>query len=268
MERRVEKNFFQLLDVFSVRGARVTCFFLGWIAQRYPHLVEEAAARGHEIASHSFSHELIYRMTPEQFFRDTHKARALLQDISGQPVEGYRAPGFSATAGVPWFFDAIIRAGHQYDASIFPARRGHGGSPHFPRAPQRLYRLNGSLTVFPTTVAQLGPWRLCFFGGGYFRLYPYRWIKHMTNRVLDEGLPVIFYIHPRDIDPGQPRIPMPWHRHFKSYVGLAGAAEKLDKLLQDFRAITIRQLESALQTSIHRQMSIPTEVYLSAADSP
>lgn len=256
MERRVEGNFLRLLDTVAKRNARITCFFLGWIAERYPHLVEEASARGHEIASHGFSHELIYRLTPAQFLDDTLKARALLQDISGQPVHGYRAPGFSATAGVPWFFNALMRAGHQYDASIFPARRGHGGSPHFARGPQRFHHQGSSLTVFPASVAQLGSWRVCFFGGGYFRLFPYALIKKMTNRVLDEGLPVIFYIHPRDIDPDQPRIPMPWRRRFKSYVGLSGTLSKLGNLLTDFRGISFQQLRKNLAVSAGSQLSL------------
>lgn len=227
-----------LLDLLDEHEASVTCFFLGWIAQRFPGLVREAVSRGHEIASHSFRHELVYEMSPQDFHADTSRARALLQDISGQPVNGYRAPGFSVTPKTPWFFSELVRVGHTYDASLFPASRGHGGAPQAHRAPKLMQLEGGNLVVFPMTVVPFGPLRLCFFGGGYFRLFPYPWIKRMTKKVQTEGLPVLFYLHPRDGDPHQPRLPMPLDRRLKCYVNLDTTIPKLTRLLRDFRAIS------------------------------
>ena len=129
---RVEANFRRLLDLFSAQGRYVTCFFLGWIAERFPHLVREAVARGHEIASHGYAHRLAYRMTRSEFRADALRSRLLLEDISGTPVIGYRAAGFSSTEATPWFFAELSASGYLYDSSVFPARRGHGGNPNSP----------------------------------------------------------------------------------------------------------------------------------------
>ena len=137
---RVEKNFFRLLDIFSEHRAQVTCFVLGWVGERFPHLVREAVARGHEIASHGYAHRLVYTQSCDEFYQDVHRARLLLEDAAGVPVVGYRAPGFSSTTETPWFFDTLAEAGYQYDSSIFPARRAHGGVPEGRRDP---YRVNG-----------------------------------------------------------------------------------------------------------------------------
>ena len=123
---RVEKNFFRLLEIFSDHDVRVTCFFLAWIGERFPHLVREAAGRGHEIASHGYAHRLVYEQGREEFYDDVLHARLLLEDIAGTAVTGYRAPGFSTTEQTPWFFDALAEAGYQYDSSVFPAARGPG----------------------------------------------------------------------------------------------------------------------------------------------
>ena len=120
----VEKNFSRLLDLFSEKNVQVTCFFLGWVAERFPHLVKEAAARGHEVASHGYGHRLVYEQSRTDFYEDVRCARLLLEDITGVEVVGYRAPGFSTTEETPWFFDALVEAGYQYDSSVFPAVRG------------------------------------------------------------------------------------------------------------------------------------------------
>ena len=164
---RVEKNFSKLLDLFSEGNVRVTCFFLGWIAERFPHLVKEAAARGHEIASHGYGHHLVYEQSREGFYDDVRHARLLLEDITGGPVVGYRAPGFSTTDETPWFFDALAEAGYQYDSSVFPAPRSHGGMPEGRRDP---HRVNDALLEFPISVAEMMGQPVCFFGGGYLRL--------------------------------------------------------------------------------------------------
>jgi polysaccharide deacetylase family protein (PEP-CTERM system associated) len=236
---RIEANFLRLLDVFSDRGRRVTCFFVGWIAEHFPHLVREAVARGHEIASHGYAHRLAYSMTRSEFRADALRSRLLLEDISGTRVMGYRAPGFSSTA-IPWFFAELSACGYVYDSSVFPARHGHGGNPNSPLRPH--FVPGEALIEIPASVAELGPVRMCFFGGGYLRLFPYRVIRHMARRVMASGAPLIFYVHPREIDAQHPRIPMPRWRSFKCYVNLHTAENKIRQIVRDFPVTTCRDV--------------------------
>lgn len=235
---RVEANFLRLLDVFSEQGRQVTCFFVGWIAEHFPQLVREAVARGHEIASHGYAHRLAYSMTRTEFRADALRSRLLLEDISGTRVMGYRAPGFSYTAAIPWFFAELSACGYLYDSSVFPARHGHGGNPHSPLRPH--FVPGEALIEIPPSVAELGPVRMCFFGGGYLRLFPYRVIRHMARRVMASGAPLIFYVHPREIDTQHPRIPMPRWRRFKCYVNLRTAEKKIRQIVRDFPVTTCR----------------------------
>ena len=231
---RVERNFLGLLEIFEQRGARVTCFFLGWVAERFPHLVKEAASRGHEIASHGYAHRLVYQMSPKAFYQDAVRAKKTLEDVAGQAVWGYRAAGFSLTHGTEWFFDKLIEADYVYDSSVFPAQHGHGGLEKGNRKPYWIERVSGRLAEFPVTVAEVFGRPFCFFGGGYLRLFPYNVIRTMTRRVLGEPRPVIFYVHPREIDPDHPRLSMNWRRRFKSYVNLKSTKPKIERLLDEF----------------------------------
>jgi polysaccharide deacetylase family protein (PEP-CTERM system associated) len=238
----VEKNFSKLLDIFSQHNVQVTCFFLGWVAEHFPGLVKEAAKRGHEVASHGYGHRLVYEQTRDEFYEDVRRARSLLEDISGVEVVGYRAPGFSTTNDTSWFFDALAKAGYQYDSSVFPAPRGHGGLPQGQRDPHRVGA--GQLLEVPITVADLMGKPMCFFGGGYLRLFPYWLIRKMALQVLSEGRPVVFYIHPREVDPTHPRLPMSRTRRFKSYVNLDTTECKLRRILQDFPVTTFKSILS------------------------
>jgi polysaccharide deacetylase family protein (PEP-CTERM system associated) len=240
---RVERNFTKLLDLFSEKNVQVTCFFLGWVAARFPHLVKEAASRGHEVASHGYGHRLVYELSRTEFYEDVRCARLLLEDIAGVEVVGYRAPGFSTTEETPWFFDALAEAGYQYDSSVFPARRAHGGMPHAQRKPHHIGKHDALLEI-PISVVDLLGKPMCFFGGGYLRLFPYRLIRKMARQVLSEGRPVVFYVHPREIDPAHPRLPMSPIRRFKSYVNLETTEGKLRRILQDFPVTTFKNLLS------------------------
>jgi len=241
----VEKNFMKLLDIFSEKNVSVTCFFLAYVAQKFPHLVQEAAKRGHEIASHGYSHRLVYSMTEAEFLDDVTKAKKIIEDAAGRPVLGYRAPGFSVTEETPWFFPALIKAGYRYDSSVFPAPRGHGGlktdalAPHVMRNDP--LRHPQPLVEFPITVARFAGRPMCFFGGGYLRLFPYALIARKSREVLRQERPVIFYIHPREIDPDHPRMPMSAQRRFKCYVNLKGTAGKIRRILDDFAVTTFAQ---------------------------
>jgi polysaccharide deacetylase family protein (PEP-CTERM system associated) len=236
---RVERGFLTLLDLFAEQSVPVTCFFLGWVARRFPHLVREAVQRGHEIASHGYSHRLVYSMRPSEFLADIALAKDVIEDAAGKPVLGYRAPGFSVTDRVPWFFDMVEQAGYRYDASVFPAPRAHGGM-EAPDAPYVVH--DQQLTEFPVTVVSVAGRRLCFFGGGYLRVSPLPVIRRMTRSVLKEGRPVIFYVHPREVDPGHPRLEMSATRAFKSYVNLKTTAPKIRALIEAFEFTTLERM--------------------------
>jgi polysaccharide deacetylase family protein (PEP-CTERM system associated) len=238
MSSRVERNFYYLLELFSSRNVRTTCFFLGWVGERFPHLVRDAAAQGHEIASHGYAHRLVYQMSPTEFCADATRSRKLLEDTSGSPVWGYRAAGFSLTERTPWFFEQLSKAGYYYDASVFPATRNHGGMRTALRNPHVVKTGNSLLVEFPMTVAGWDKKPMCFFGGGYLRLFPYWLIRQMAHQVLADGRPVVFYIHPREIDPAQPRLPMSLTRRFKSYINLKQTEQKILRILDDFSITT------------------------------
>jgi polysaccharide deacetylase family protein (PEP-CTERM system associated) len=238
---RVEKNFFRLLEIISETDVQVTCFFLGWVAEKFPHLVREAKTRGHEVASHGYSHELVYRMTSVQFLEDATKAKYILEDLTGTLVMGYRSSGFSVTKDTPWFFEKLTQAGYCYDSSVFPAPRSHGGMATNQYAPHRVSDDPNGLIEFPITVTRVFGWPMCFFGGGYLRLYPYFLVSRMARKVTEEGRPVVFYVHPREIDPFHPRLPMNLARKFKSYVNLSTTERKLRLLLSEFSFITFKE---------------------------
>ncbi len=241
MPSRIETNFERLLDILDENHAKATCFFLGWIAERFPHLVKMAVERGHEIASHGYAHELVYRMSETEFLEDALKTRKLLADRCGRQINGFRASGFSATESTPWFFDRLIEAGYKYDSSVFPAVRSHGGMPDSNHFPHLVTRASGKIFEFPISVSTLFGKKVCLFGGGYLRLFPYPVVRYAGRKVLSENRPVIFYAHPREIDPDQPRLPMSLIRKFKTYVNLRGLESKIRRLTRDFELTSFEQ---------------------------
>ncbi len=237
----VEKNFRRLLDLFAQNNTRATCFFLGWVARKFPHLLREADQHGHEIASHGYSHRLIYEMTPQEFLQDSIRAKAVIEDTIGHRILGYRAAGFSVTQNTPWFFDKLIEAGYRYDSSVFPASRGHGGIDNGRYAPYFIGSFSEGLIEFPVTITRIFSKPVCFFGGGYLRLFPFSLIKRMALKVLREGRPVVFYVHPREIDPDQPRLPMNLRRELQSYINVKGTEAKLKSLLTQLELTTFER---------------------------
>ena len=231
----VERNFIKLLDLLGEQNVQATCFFLGYVAERFPHLVREASERGHEVASHGYGHQLIYTMTPQAFFEDTKKSKTILENITGKPVLGYRAPGFSVTEASPWFYDKLLEAGYRYDSSVFPAPRQHGGLDSQQYSP---YLTREGIMEFPITITKLMGKPFCFSGGGYLRLCPYALVRRLGRKVLAEGRPVVFYIHPREIDPRHPRLRLGFRRSFKSYVNLRTTEPKLRKIFGEFEVTT------------------------------
>jgi len=248
LEGRVRKNYTRLLDIIDRRGIKVTCFFLGYVAKKYPELVLDTKRRGHEIASHGYAHQLVYTQTREAFYNDILKTKNILEEIINARIFGYRAPGFSITDSTPWAFDELTRAGYRYDSSVFPASRTHGGIKSAPLKPYILETSYGKLVEFPISVINIFNKRLCFFGGGYLRLFPYWLIKWLTKNLQKDGRMVNYYIHPREIDLEQPRLEMGRFRKFKTYINLKSTEKKLEKIIRDNEFINfseVMELESS-----------------------
>jgi polysaccharide deacetylase family protein (PEP-CTERM system associated) len=238
LESRVEANTDALLALFAESGARATFFVVGWVAWKHPQLVRRIAAAGHEVASHSFWHEVVPRHSGPSLAQDLAASRKLLEDLSGCPVRGFRAPGGSITHATAWALDVIAAAGFEYDASLNPGHSSHGGfaTPHL--GPHVIRCASGDLLEIPWTTVGVAGRRFPFAGGGYLRLFPYGLIKGCVGVENRAGRPATVYVHPREIDPGQPRMAMPWKRRFKYYVGLDGTAAKLRALLREHRFTT------------------------------
>lgn len=234
-ESRIERNMHVLLDLLDGHNVKATCFFLGWVAQKFPALIRETSARGHEIASHGYAHELVYSITPEAFRADIRRAKDVLESSFGGTVSGYRAPGFSITPETPWAWDILAEEGYRYDSSIFASKRGFGGDPDaFPQPHVRTAKANG-IVAMPLRPARAMGQSLMFSGGGYLRLLPTSVITFLADRLARQDAPIIYYIHPREIDTDQPRLPMPLVRQFKSYVNLGTTRGKLERLFARYK---------------------------------
>jgi polysaccharide deacetylase family protein (PEP-CTERM system associated) len=244
---RLEDNFSEILDILEGAKVRATCFTLGWVADRFPKLLRDACRRGHEVASHGYGHQPVHALSPAQFREDIRRAKAAIENAIGQPVTGYRAPGFSITRKTTWALGEIAGAGYTYDSSIFPGTHGHGGIPGAPRQPHVIQTEHGALVEFPSTMVDtpLGP--LTFFGGGYLRLFPMPLVSLMARRVRNSGRGVMWYLHPREIDPQHPRVAMSAVRRFRSYVGLRRVRAKLAHILLAGDFATLNELAPAVR---------------------
>jgi polysaccharide deacetylase family protein (PEP-CTERM system associated) len=231
-ECRVERNMEAILQMLDRHGTKATFFTLGWIAERYPQVVRAIVAQGHELASHGYAHLRASEQSPEDFLDDIGRAKALLEDISGGAVIGYRAPSFSIGQSNLWAFDCLRRAGYQYSSSIYPIVHDHYGMPD---APRFAHQVQGLLEI-PASTFRFMDRNWPASGGGYFRLFPYELSRWMLRRVNGQDRQsAMFYFHPWEIDPGQPRIPgINAKTRFRHYVNLEKMQAKLDRLLGDF----------------------------------
>jgi len=232
---RVERNIDRILVLLDEEGVKATFFTLGWIAERYPAMVRRIVDNGHELASHGWAHHRVSDLQPQEFLDDITRSKVLLEDIGGQKVLGYRAPSFSIGADNLWAHDVLLEAGYEYSSSIYPIRHDHYGMPEAPRFAHYPRGEGGVLELPPTTVALLGR-NLPAAGGGYFRLLPYqasRWLMRRVNR--QDGKPCIFYFHPWELDPDQPRQQgLSSKTHFRHYVNLTRMESRIQALLRDF----------------------------------
>ena len=247
-EPRVERNTGVLLDMLAESGVRGTFFVLGWIAERHPALIRRIAAAGHEIACHGFSHQLIYTQTPDEFREETARSKRILEDLAGAPVIGYRAASFSITRRSLWALDVLIDLGFSYDSSIFPIRHDLYGIAGADPRPAPLSAPSGrSLVEFPMSAAAYLGVQVPVSGGGYFRLLPYAVTRAGLRQINGRfGRPFTFYLHPWEIDPGQPRIPVGWLSRFRHYNNLHRCESRLRRLLQEFRFGTMREVLQGL----------------------
>ena len=231
---RVERNVDAILALLGESGVHATFFTLGWIAERYPQMIQRIVAGGHELASHGYLHDRASALTPKAFFADVSLAKAVLEDVSGMETQGYRAPSFSIGDDNLWAYECLARAGYRYSSSVYPIRHDHYGSPDRSRF---AHVANTHLLEVPITTARLFGTNWPAGGGGYFRLMPYalsRWLIQRVNSCDEE--PAIFYFHPWEIDPEQPRVMgVDAKTRFRHYVNLERTAKRLRLLLRDFR---------------------------------
>ncbi|MFN3200646.1 MAG: XrtA system polysaccharide deacetylase [Bradymonadia bacterium] len=245
MPLRVEDSTLRLLDMFDSHGARATFFTLGWVAERCPDLVKEIHRRGHEIGCHSHLHRLIFNLEPEEFRADTLKCKTLLEDLIGEPVVGYRAPSYSITTKNLWALDVLAELGFVYDSSIFPVRHDRYGIPNFHRWPvadlptPKGHRIH----EFPLTTFRMGNMNMPAAGGGYLRLLPPQWTRHGVQSANRAGRPAILYIHPWEIDDGQPRVEgLGRLKQFRCYHNLDATFDRLEDLVRRFQWGTVREV--------------------------
>lgn len=229
---RVEANTRRLMDLFDERGVKATFFVLGWVADKHPQVVREIVRRGHEPACHSYWHRLIYNISPDAFRRDTIRAKNCIEQAAGQEVLGYRAPCFSITNRCLWAIDILTELGFRYDSSIFPIKHEWYGIADAPRTPFQISTPSGLLTEYPIATFRLRPTpNLPVGGGGYLRLLPSWYTRLGIQRAWQQGVTVVAYIHPWEIDPEQPRIAASLKSRFRHYTNLGKTRERLSNLL-------------------------------------
>lgn len=243
-ESRLEASLDKILPILEESNTRATFFCLGWIAEKHPHIIRHLNSKGYEVGSHTHYHQLAYEQSPSQFKADVDRSIKTLEDITGEKVKSFRAPGFSITEHNKWAFEILVELGIEFDSSIFPTARAHGGYQSFQHPKPSLLDFNGHfIKEFPINYAQVLSKQLVFAGGGYFRLFPYALIKRWTKQ-LDY---VMAYLHPRDFDFGQPMLDgLPVSRKFKSYVGLKQALPKFERWVNDFKFVDLKAADKLI----------------------
>jgi polysaccharide deacetylase family protein (PEP-CTERM system associated) len=239
-ESRVAGQVARLLELLARHEARATFFTLGWVAERHAELVRTIASAGHEIASHGWDHARVTQLTPAEFRHSVRRTKDVLEEISGAPVLGFRAPSFSIVPGREWALDILVEEGYRYDSSLFPVQRpGYGYASGRPD-PHWLERPVGRLAEIPPTTLRWCGLRLPAAGGAYFRLLPYGVVQTAFRQCERRGVPGTFYIHPWELDPEQPRLDVSWLTRARHYGGLRGTVRRLERLLAEFRFVAVR----------------------------
>jgi len=228
----VEANTFALFELFARYRVHATFFFMGWVAERFPQLVRQAHELGHEVGCHSYWHRPVFRMSSDEFREDTYRARNVIQDATGAPVRGYRAPNFSINSSVSWAYPILEELGFDYDSSVYPIHHELYGNHRAERHP---YLAGTKLVELPAATWRVFNQNLPVAGGAYLRILPYALMKYGIRSInKNENAPVVLYMHPWEIDDVQPRLKASWKSRMRQYTGLAGMKAKLERLLQDF----------------------------------
>ncbi|HTT66616.1 MAG TPA: XrtA system polysaccharide deacetylase [Gemmatimonadales bacterium] len=241
LESRVSRNVDRLLQLLADHGATGTFFTLGWVAERQPAMVKAIAAAGHEVASHGYDHRRVVELSPEAFRDQVRRTKAILEALSGQPCLGYRAPNYSIVAGREWALDILVEEGYRYDSSLFPITRPGYGYAGGGRDPYWLDRPAGKLFEVPPTTLRRAGLNLPAAGGAYFRLLPPVLVRSALRDAERRGQPGTFYLHPWEIDPGQPRFDVPLLTRVRHYGGLAGTWRRLERLMREFRFVSVAE---------------------------
>jgi polysaccharide deacetylase family protein (PEP-CTERM system associated) len=236
---RVVANTERILDLLAQHQVRGTFFTLGWVAEKYPRLVRRIADEGHEVASHGGWHQPVYALSPEGFRADLRESKARLEQASGQPCLGFRAPSFSIVPGLEWAFDALLEEGYRYDSSLFPIRRHDYGYPEAPPVPHWLSRAGGRLLELPLATTTFGPVRFPAAGGGYLRQFPLGLVRRAFREWDARGISAMFYIHPWEYDVDQPRIPCDWLTAKRHYRNLDQTWPRMQQILSEFRFTSV-----------------------------
>ena len=253
-EYRLDSNMDRIFEMLDRKDQKATFFILGWVAREFPHIVNKIHELGFEIATHSDKHQLAYNQIRKEFSADLDFSIKSIEDLTGVKVRAYRAPGFSIKEENKWVFEELVKQGIEVDCSVFPAKRTHGGLPSYGHAEPSIIDINGhTLQEFPINLFELGGKNMIFSGGGYFRLLPYWIIKQMMQK----SDYVMTYFHPRDFDKDQPMIEeLSNIRKFKSYYGLSGAFNKLDRLITDFDFIDLAEAIKQVEWSKVKRVDV------------
>ena len=250
-ESRIENNTYKILELLDEYGVKATFFVLGWVAEHYPELVADIHKRGHEVACHGYNHRLVYNLSPAGFREDIRKSRSLIEDVTGQPVLGYRAASYSITKDSLWAFDILIEEGFVYDSSIFPVHHDRYGIPDADRFCHEISNPSGTIKEFPLSTLTFripnSEFRFPIAGGGYLRLLPARFTEWAIRRLNEkEKQPAVIYIHPWEFDPGQPRLKGSRLSMFRHYVNLNTTISKVKSILRSFRLAPAKEVLGCL----------------------
>jgi len=238
---RVDASTRLILDLLAERGALGTFFVVGWVAERQPRLVRAIADAGHEVASHSYWHRQVFTMTPDEFDSDVRHSKDVLEQVTGRAVLGFRAPSFSIIPGCEWALDVLVEAGFTYDSSLFPIVRRRYGYPGVPCEPHAIRRPAGTIVELPPATTQMAGVRIPAAGGAYLRQLPYALVAHALTEHRARGVPAMFYVHPWEVDAGQPRLEVPYFARLRHYRGLEGMLARLRRLVAEFEFTSVER---------------------------
>ena len=251
---RAEEGLERILEFLSSQNQKATFFILGWMAEKYPELIKKIDRCGHHIASHSYSHQLVYQQSQSAFREDLYRSKMVLEGLISKPIIAYRAPGFSITDDTRWAFEQLVDLDFEIDCSVFPAGRAHGGMPNFTaHSPCISYEFDSPLKFFPINSRAIGGVNFIYSGGGYFRIFP----EWLLRRWFSSDPYVMTYFHPRDFDPDQPIIPgLGSIRKFKSYVGLGSALKKLEAIVAENKFLSLDAADIEFEWSTAPQVKV------------